>query len=403
MEKFQPGDLITYRLHGDDFGLAQVLVVEDLSLHNYYHLALLDAVLKGDEGDVDSYGVAYSRTHTLDGADQAPVVVDHIALTFEALAESDPVKVGERQVRESDLVGYQVWVMQTREDLVRRGLIRPELPEEDQAEEEEFEEVMETDEIAEETGEPDLKMKIAEDELFEDDDASGEEENENDDEEEDGDDGASDSSGEEQIAVELRPWHSGVYSGPLQGVLFNLHTEFARPEVKDTALGSYICSFFDERNMDAIGEMVTRFVEGDYSAGHELMAFGDLAADALAAHLQEGMEEQLAEDIVNILCETGSMRGYEHIAAFFAQHEPNPDDPLALPAARGYAYAVMLTGGTPAPLHPYLDRLDDIESTYPELAHDVSAARDAMTAVPGENPDETQPREASADPFAGLR
>lgn len=403
MEKFQSGDLITYRLHGDDFGLAQVLVVEDLSLHNYYHLALLDAVLEGEEGDVDSYGVAYSRTHTLDGAEQAPVVVDHIAVTFEALAESDPVKVGEREVRESDLVGYQVWMMNMREDLVRRGLIRPEAPE-DESEEEDFEEEMETDEIAEETGEDDLKLRIAEDDLFEDDAASGEGE----DETEAGeaglqDDGASDSEGEEQIAVELRPWHSGVYSGPLQGVLFNLHTEFARPEVKETALGSYICSFFDERNMDAIGEMVTRFVEGDYSAGHELMAFGDLAADALAAHLQEGMEQQLAEDIVNILCETGSMRGYEHIAAFFGEHEPNPDDPLGLPAARGYAYAVMLTGGTSAPLHPYLDRLDDIENTYPELAHDVSAARDAMTTAPAERADETPARQASADPFAGLR
>ncbi len=399
MEKFQPGDLITYRLHGDDFGLAQVLVVEDLSLHNYYHLALLDAVLKGEEGDVDSYGVAYSRTHTLDGAEQAPVVVDHIAVTFESLAESDPVKVGEREVRESDLVGYQVWMMHTREDLVRRGLIRPELPEDD-GEEEEFDEMTEIDEIAGETGEDDLKLKIAEDDLFEDDAASGDRE----DEEETGavDDAADDSEGEQQIAVELRPWHSGVYSGPLQGVLFNLHTEFARPEVKDTALGSYICSFFDERNMDAIGEMVDRFVEGDYSAGHELMAFGDLAADALAAHLQEGMEQQLAEDIVNILCETGSMRGYEHIAAFFAEHEPNPDDPLGLPAARGYAYAVMLTGGTPVPLHPYLDSLDDIENTYPELAHDVSAARDAMTSAPADNSGATPTREASADPFAGL-
>lgn len=399
MEKFQPGDLITYRLHGEDFGLAQVLVVEDLSLHNYYHLALLDAVLKGEEGDVDSYGVAYSRTHTLDGAEQAPVVVDHIAMTFEALAESDPVKVGEREVRESDLVGYQVWMMQTREDMVRRGLIRPELPEDD-AEQEEFDEMTEIEEIAEETGEDDLKVKIAEDDLFEDDAASGDQEDEEDTGA--GDDDASDSGPEEQIAVELRPWHSGVYSGPLQGVLFNLHTEFARPEVKDTALGSYICSFFDERNMDAIDEMVARFVEGDYSAGHELMAFGDLAADALAGHLQEGMEQQLAEDIVNILCETGSMRGYEHIAAFFREHEPNPDDPLGLPAARGYAYAVMLTGGTPAPLHPYLDSLDDIENTYPELAHDVSAAREAMTSAPADNSGATPTREASADPFAGL-
>ncbi len=388
MEKFQPGDLITYRLRGDDFGLAQVLMVEDLALHGHYHLALLDAVLKGEDGEVDSYGVAFSRRHTLDGAEQSPVVVDHIALTMSAFAESDPVKVGERPVRETDLVGYQAWVMTMRADLIRRGIIRTD--EEHDPGHEEVEETEDLAAIAREVDEEELALKTSDDLIA---DAAGEHPGEeNDGEQED----AVEQEESPVIMVELRPWHTNIYAEPLAPLLFRLHGEFVRPELKESSLGSYITSFFDERNLGALNELVSKFVEGDYSAGHELAAFGDIAADALGQYLQDDISEQLADDILNILCETDSLRAYEHVASFFAQHEGNPDDPLGLPAARGFCYAVMLTGGAPPPLQPYLDRLDDIP--YTELEHDVAAAREAILNVQEQKPGEMP--EASTDPFA---
>lgn len=369
MGKFQPGDLITYRLHGDDYGLAQVLSVEDLALHNHYHLALLDAVVKGEEGSVDSYGVFYNRMHALDGAESAPIVIDHIALTMDALDASDPMKVAEREVRESDLSGYHVWMLAMREDLVRKGLIRDTVQED---EPDEFEDEEDLEEIAEEMDEEDLNLHTSDDQTFE----GGEEGEEN--SADDDDAPADDQNGDAgtRTTVELRAWHREVYTEPLDAVIFRLHEDFKRPELKETTFGAYICSFFDGGNTEAINEMVTRFVEGDYSAGHELLAFGDTAVDALAAHLQDGMEEQLADDILNVLCDSGTMRAYSHIATFFAQHEGNPDDPLGLPAARGYAYAVMLTGGTPEPLREHISKLEDI--SYPELEHDVAAAMEAV-------------------------
>lgn len=371
MEKFKPGDLITYRLHGDDYGLAQVLAVENLALHNHYHLALLDAIVKGEEEAVDSYGVLYNRRHTLDGAEAAPIVIDHIALTMDALDASDPMKVAERDVRESDLNGYHVWMLTTREDLVRKGLIRDVPPEEQDG--------MEDDEdleaIAEEMDEEDLDLHTSTDQVFEDGEGVEEEAEEDTDADENADDSTAQDA-EAGMTVELRPWHREVYSEPLDAMLFRLHEEFKRPELKEMTLGAYICSFFDGGNVEAINEMVTRFVEGDYSAGHELLAFGDAAVDALAVYLQDGMEPQLADDILNVLCDSGTMRAYSHIATFFAQHEGNPDDPLGLPAARGYAYAVMLTGGTPEPLREHLSKLEDI--SFPELEHDVAAAMDAV-------------------------
>lgn len=379
MEKFKAGDLITYRLHGDDFGLAQVLLVQDLALHDYYHLALLDAILEGEDQGVDSYGVSYERRHTLDGAELAPVVIDHMALTVEAFSESDPAKVGERPVKASDLLGYRVWMMNMRESMVRRGLLPPDEEgdddDRDDGDEEELDELEEIDEIAEEVDEDDLKVNIAGDEVLEDDD-EGEDDDDDEDEDEDNDnDDNDDNDDTTEITLELRQWHEAIYSEPLHGLLFRIHDEFRRPALQSTKLGAYICSFFDESNMDDINEMVRRFVEGDYSAGHELTAFGDVAINALAQHLQEGMEPQLADDILNILCDSGSLPAYEHIATFFAQHE-SADDPLALPAARGYCYAVMLTGGTPPPLREHLARLDDIP--FDELEHDITAAKDAV-------------------------
>ena len=78
MDSFKAGDLVTFRLHGESYGLARIVYVEDLSLHSLYHLEILDAVLTAQDEGVDSYGVPYGRSHVLDGAESSPVVIDHM-------------------------------------------------------------------------------------------------------------------------------------------------------------------------------------------------------------------------------------------------------------------------------------------------------------------------------------
>lgn len=362
-ENFEPGDILTFRLHGDDFGLAHLLYVENLATIDHYHLAILDAVFKAEDGGYDSYGVLANRSERLDEDENVPVAIDHIALNLDAFTESSPAKVDFREVTDEDIIGYRVWLHQTHQKMMRQGLIverEREEVEEDVYEMEEDEEEL----IDEELGHPDEPGSV-EEEL----DALDREEGE----EELYEEFAPDTSQQ----IEVRPWHNVVYDRPLSEVLIELNTELAKPEFDGLKLAGYIRSFFDGSNGEAIEELVNRLiVEGDYSAGHELTAFGDPAADALARHLQDGMDPQLADDIVNILCDMGSLRGYEHIANFFLQHEGNPDDPLALSAARGFAYAVMLTAGTPDPLRAHLSRLNDI--SFPELAHDVAAAKEAV-------------------------
>ncbi|MDB5033011.1 MAG: hypothetical protein JWQ98_252 [Chlorobi bacterium] len=347
-ETFCAGDIITYRLNTDNYGIARILHVEELALHNHYHLAILDAVLSDQDG-VDSYGVHAASEENAEAAGEAPVFIDHIALMPEAFAESGPVLLDSRPVEDDELDGYGLWLDATRENLIRTGMIR------------QYEEELEDDAMFD---------QVDEDQPVEDETDAGDEETES--------ESVADDSGGELPEIERKPWHSGVYSRPLAGVMFDaeFRMEFVKPEMKDAAVARFINSFFDESNMDTINEMVQSLIDGDYGAGQELVAFGDVAAAALGNQLQGAIPEQLADDILNILCDMGTMRAYELIATFFMNHSGPLADDLGLPAARGFCYAVMLTGGTPEPLHRHLDRLDDI--LYPELSHDVASARDAV-------------------------
>lgn len=416
METFEIGDIVTYRLHGDDYGLAHILYIEELTTFSHYHLAVLDAVLKAEEGGVDSYGVGYERSFTLGDEENAPVVIDHIVLNLEAFNASFPSKVGSREVTEEDMKGYPLWLIGAREQLLKRGLIHAEQRVRDQRfeddqEDEEYEDDDYIDEAYanEESGDvegDELNMPPALD--ASDMPESIEEEIEHL-EREEGEEslyrellpGEKQGGSAEEKTVELRAWHSSIFDRPLGDALFQMRDELAREEYAGTKLVGYINAYFEGAG-EAIDELITRFVEeGDYAAGHELMAFGDPAADKLAAHLQDGMDPQVAEDITNILCDMGSLRAYEHIANFFLQHEGNVDDPLNYAAARGFCYAVMLTGGTPAPLKAHVDRLDDI--TNPELAHDVASAKDAVqTASQLDLSEPGMQGESSTDPFAKL-
>jgi hypothetical protein len=379
MDTFKAGDLITFRLHGESYGLARVVYVEELSLHLLYHLEILDAILTAEDQGADSYGVPYERSHVLDGAEDSPVVIDHLALTREAFAESGPVKVGERVLGDDDpaLDGYHIWLHVRRNEMIRRGELR-ERPE-DEVEEDEVEELLD---------------EVYEGEEFE----EGVEEID----ETSGDEDADPAEDDLLRAVTARAWHAGEYHRPLAELLFepNFREEFSSPELREMKLAGFVNGFFDGNNSEQIDEMVTRFAEGDYGAGHELMAFGSPAADALGELLRGNPDPQLADDALNILCDMGHLRAYEHVALFFTDHEPNEDDLLSLSAARGLCYAVMLTGGTPGPLHEQLGRLDDIAATFPELAHDVESAREAAANIAPQAIE--GPKGTTSSPFGSL-
>jgi hypothetical protein len=381
MDTFKAGDLITFRLHGESYGLARLVYVEELSLHVLYHLEILDAILTAEDEGADSYGVPYERSHVLDGAEDSPVVIDHVALTREAFAESSPVKVGERVLGDDDpaLDGYHIWLHVKRNEMIRRGELREHTEEPEDEIEEVLDEVYEGEDLEE-----DLEEGVEES-----DEVSGAED-------------ADPAEDDLLRAVTARAWHAGEYHRPLGELLFepNFREELSSPELRETKLSGFVNGFFEGNNSDQIDEMVTRFAEGDYGAGHELMAFGAPAADALGELLRGNPDPQLADDALNILCDMGHMRAYEHVALFFTDHEPNEDDPLSLSAARGLCYAVMLTGGTPGPLHQQLDRLDDIAATFPELAHDVESAREAATNVTPQEID--GPKGTTSSPFGSL-
>jgi hypothetical protein len=355
MNEFQLGDLITFAMRGGKYGLAQFIHIENLSQYDHYHLAIRDAVLEAGEGGLDAFGDPYERSHDLSRTEDAPVVVDHVALTYDALIASEPVVVGHEEVDESMLDGYQIFLTFMRADLIKRGLMKYYEESDEEVEDEFSDEELEEGEVDEES---EYEVVDAEEKEAE----AAEEQTEE--------------APAESIAIKGHTWHMRVFDRPLGDVLFELHEIFEGEEFRSTELGQFINSFFDGSRSEEIEELVNRFVDGDYGAGHELLAYGPAAADILSRHLTDSTTPELAEDILRILCDTGSSRAYEIVAEFFAVHYDQLDDSLRLPAIRGFCYAVMLTGGTPEPLHTHLPKLDDLDD--PELADDLQMAIDGM-------------------------
>ena len=74
MATFAPGDLISYRLQGASFGLARVLNVESSAINDTYHLAIYDAVLDANPGEIDDYVGPVDRLHDFEGFENLRVV-----------------------------------------------------------------------------------------------------------------------------------------------------------------------------------------------------------------------------------------------------------------------------------------------------------------------------------------
>jgi hypothetical protein len=423
MAEFNQGDVITFHLRGEKFGVATVAVVEDLALHDNVHLVIHDAVIEGTPGD-DTF-FEEDRHHASEDIDTSVTVVDHIGLTSSALAESDPVKVGSREITEDDLFGYQVWLALMRKAAAEQGLLRSRHDDAaagDEPDEEEYDE-----EIVDE-GEDDEVIDNADDIVEE---GAGEEEgdgeigDEYDDEvEDDFDDGSEEEISDEEILqeIEVQPWHRRLFDRPLGAALFEMHEAFAGEALRATKLGSYIASFYDGSKTEEIAALVVRLVDGDYSATTELLEFGDPAVGQLSGALEAADSVELVADILQLLGDMGTESAYRTIADYFARHTDLERDPLAIPAARAFAYVVMLTGGSAEALAGGIDRLSAI--SHPELDVDVDNAMRAVKEYAEAHPasgspaddDGSQsdtmaddvmgavlrPREISNDPFGGL-
>jgi hypothetical protein len=298
MADFNAGDIITFHLRDNLYGVAKILHVENLALHDNIHLAIYDRIVEGKEGTADIYGDIRERDHDFDGELGGPPLISHLALTAEAFADSSPLKVGEADVDESELAGYQVWLHSRYERAVKQGMIR-------EREEEEVEEVEEVWEV-EEDGEVEEVEEV--EEVGEVEDVGEVEESEG-----GGAEGAAEAKGAWAVLT--------LEDVPIGQWLFQQHDSMHDAELlRESEVGKFVLSHFDESNTEEIEELVGRFVDGDYAAGHELLDFGAAAANALARELDRTDSPELADDILRILGDMGNDTAYEHIASYLGRH-----------------------------------------------------------------------------------
>lgn len=393
-EEAAAGDLIAFQLYGATYGLALIVRTDAMATYDGYHLAILDVAEQVELDDFDPEG-SIARHFEQSGAFDRPTVIDEVAITSHGLDESGVVRLGKREIADDDMVGYEIWLHATSQLMLRQGLLRDDLSTRadriDDAEE--YEEGQEYEVVGDEeiagdadTGASDAAQGgPAEETSGAAADAEGE--------------GAV--AGEQIVSVEVRPWHRGWNDRGLGSLLVEWREELAKGDSADSVLARFIGGLFGAGNEGRIASLVQQLADGDHAAGHALTMFGDAAADALAARL-DGADGQFADDILNIMADIGTMRAYEHIAALFASVADRPEHALFGSAVRGYCYAVLLTGGTPAPLRAQLALLDGIDD--PDLQDDIASARDAVLNAPEpEQEDTPPPQQTSNDPFGGIR
>ncbi len=400
MADFKTGDVITFRLRGDQFGVATLIHIEDLALTDNYHLVIHDAVIEGSDGGTNEFGDQFDREHDPASIDTTATVIDHLGLTRDGLLASEPMLVGEREPVEEEMLGYRVWLASARRRAEEQGLFgrtasrataAPEMnedPEEDEEIEDEAGDEGAWEDQEDGSADTDSAEAAPEEDAVEND-GSGN----GDDEIGDGENGSEGTLAE----VEVRPWHQRLFDRPIGAALFEMHESFMVEPLLSTRLGAYIAGFYDGSRAEEIGALIDRLVDGDYGAGQELLEYGDAAVMPLRERLDQVSEPETVADILQILADTGSESAYEALAAYFEEHGDPENDPLAVPAVRALAYAVMLTGGTPTALAPHLERLAAIE--HPELDDDIASAMSSVRAMA----DNADGSDASPEVGAGGR
>ena len=361
MEEFKNGDIITLRFDEERYIPGKILQIEPLTLHDIVHIRLYDMLVAGGPGGYDNVGEYRDRVHNLpENITSHTPLFDSIALTSTAFEESDPVVVAFEEVAESELSGYSVWMTRRREAAERRGMIRYDV---DDRDEEIEDEVLDDDEQA---GSEQLIEEPITEEVV------------------------------EEIVVDVRPWHDAVYDVPLQVILRDLGDVLTTEPYDSTAVGQAIMRKREEGESE-IGTIVGRLVnDGDYSAGQELLDYGNRAVPALSAALAQTDESQTVEDICQILADMGTDSSYESLARGMEERiDRLQSDEGARAAARSYLYAVMLTGGTPEPLRSRLGLIERMN--HPDLTDDIDSAM--MAIKDGGEDVSAEPQQRSRDPL----
>ena len=381
---YNQGDIVTLAFSEERYLLAKIVRIEKLTLHDLTHLVIYDIFVEGGPGGYDAQGEYRNRTHVLPDLSSVPIIVDHIAVTASAFEESDPLIVDHQEVTAEELQGYVLWVALRRERAERRGMIRYDTGEEDENDDETWDDdEFDDNELIDDA--TDDESDTLEDESIESD-------------EDEGDLSEDEEAGSEMVEVRTHTWHDTVFDIAIGQILVELADIFKQDEFKESLLAPALLDRV-EANSEEINSLVRQLVDnGDYAAGQELLMYGDAAADALAPELSKATELPTVEDLLQILGDLGSDKAYGVIAEFFEGRIGDiPDDPIAVAAARSFCYVVMLTGGTPDPLHDRLKLIEQLD--YPDLRDD---AESAIGAIHSQGVEFDQPKEQSSDPFGGL-
>lgn len=358
MIQIQQGDIIAYNIRDNKFGIAHVLICEKL-ISTQYHLALLDMVFES-EFEFDFEGNLVLLNQPYNDFSNLKIAVDHLAISEEALQASKIASLGNIEVEDNELDGYRVWLTLKREEAMQQGMYSAEEDDDDDDEDEDEEN----------------------------------EDNEKDDDE-------LENSNDKGIATKtiiVKPWHgSRVCDVPIGQRLFewNMHYDDG---LESTNLCGYVLS--KANNLDEINEIVDRFVQGDYSAGHELLEYGNTAGMVLGKQLTESTTPELAADILQVLGDMGTDSSYEYIVNFFVNNYEKNND-LAAAAIRGYAYAVMVTAGDNKVIAEHLDKLFSVSNS--ECEYDIQSAKEAVENYQkNKSKDEAKVETSSSNPFGML-
>lgn len=408
MSDFSVGDVITFRLHEELYGLGRIIFIESLSQFDRIHLQVYDAVLDAGPGSIDSSGESCERTHDLSGLEDPRIVIDHLCVDLAAFNASEPMIVDYRDVEDDDMAGYHLWLAVQHDQMVRLGMISPTKPVDGEGGD--HDDVYDGGDQGDDDDAPheDGHHGDGDDDVNREDDT---------DIIEDKKDGAGTSegfaggdeghaAGEEAhggAPVLVRPWHQIVLREPIGDALVNLHAAFADEELRATTLGAYLTGIYSSENVGTIRKLLDDLLAGDFGAGQELMEFGEGAVASLGEQLDSGnLDAQQTEDLLNILTDIATLSAYELIATQVERHIDHLDSDIGHAVARAYCYAVMLTGGGPEPLQRVLPALDKID--HPDLRADVANARNAVANAGPPDVIVADPRTqgGSSSPFGTL-